>query len=242
MSDRELFLIGHLQMALAVETDKMYAESVVTHAMKFADELYPIDEPAAGEPVAWMTRPLRGSSKGKAVVCQADHTPNLELWEKPFPVYAEPPAAGEPVRVVVEPGEELSPSNLVGNRIDRMLTIGTRLYTAPPPRHRDKAVRDVLAERHRQITDEHFSPVRDDAYTGGQLASAGAAYALIASEMAKNGSVVLPACWPWDACWLKPSTPRRNLVKAAALIIAEIQRLDRAERPLGDNKGEASPA
>lgn len=43
---------------------------------------------AAGEPVAWITRPLRGSSKGKAVICQADHTPNLELWEKPFPVYA----------------------------------------------------------------------------------------------------------------------------------------------------------
>ena len=58
--------------------------------------------PAAGEPVAWITRPLRGSSKGKAVMCQADHTPNLELWEKPFPVYAAPPAAapvaaGEPV-------------------------------------------------------------------------------------------------------------------------------------------------
>lgn len=42
------------------------------------------------------------------------------------------PAAGDPVRVVVEPCEELSSSNLVGNRIDRMLTIGTRLYTDPP--------------------------------------------------------------------------------------------------------------
>ncbi len=51
------------------------------------------------------------------------------------------PAAGEPVRVVVEPGEELSPSNQVGNRIDRMLTIGTRLYTAlPAAMHGDEAV------------------------------------------------------------------------------------------------------
>lgn len=50
-------------------------------------------QPGDGEPVAWITRPLRGSSKGKAVMCQADHTPNLELWEKPFPVYAAPPAA-----------------------------------------------------------------------------------------------------------------------------------------------------
>jgi hypothetical protein len=34
--------------------------------------------------------------------------------------------------------------------------------------------------------------------------------------------------WPWDASWWKPTTPRRDLVKAGALILAEIERIDRA--------------
>lgn len=63
-------------------------------------------QPGDGEPVAWITRPLRGSSKGKAVMCQADHTPNLELWEKPFPVYAAPPAAAHGDEAVRKDFEE----------------------------------------------------------------------------------------------------------------------------------------
>jgi hypothetical protein len=34
--------------------------------------------------------------------------------------------------------------------------------------------------------------------------------------------------WPWDRKWWKPTDRRRDLVKAAALILAEIERLDRA--------------
>lgn len=34
--------------------------------------------------------------------------------------------------------------------------------------------------------------------------------------------------WCWDRSWWKPTTPRRDLVKAAALILAEIERIDRA--------------
>lgn len=34
--------------------------------------------------------------------------------------------------------------------------------------------------------------------------------------------------WPWPASSpFKPSDPRRDLIKAAALIVAEIERLDR---------------
>ena len=36
--------------------------------------------------------------------------------------------------------------------------------------------------------------------------------------------------WPWLSSWWKPSTNRRDLVKAGALILAEIERLDRAEK------------
>lgn len=34
--------------------------------------------------------------------------------------------------------------------------------------------------------------------------------------------------WPFDRRWFKPTDPRRDLVKAAALILAEIDRMDRA--------------
>jgi hypothetical protein len=38
--------------------------------------------------------------------------------------------------------------------------------------------------------------------------------------------------WPWSKKWWKPSSdPIRNLVKAGALIAAEIDRLQRAKKP-----------
>lgn len=50
-------------------------------------------QPAVGDPVAWMTRPRIGSHKGREFICEPDASLNLDQWEKPFPVYAAPPAA-----------------------------------------------------------------------------------------------------------------------------------------------------
>lgn len=89
-----------------------------------------------------------------------------------------------------------------------------------------EATADVLAERRRQIEKEGWTPEHDDEHSEGQMASAAACYAL-ASYLGNDWS---PAeHWPWDAEWWKPSDRRRNLVKAAALILAEIERLDRAK-------------
>lgn len=40
----------------------------------------------------------------------------------------------------------------------------------------------------------------------------------------------MPYDWPesWSDEWWKPKNPRRDLVRAAALLIAEIERIDRA--------------
>ena len=43
--------------------------------------------------------------------------------------------------------------------------------------------------------------------------------------------------WPWAPEWWKPSSYRRNLIKAGALIIAEIERLDRAAPPSTEIEG-----
>ncbi|HHN0237558.1 TPA: hypothetical protein ACRMYN_002435, partial [Pseudomonas aeruginosa] len=91
---------------------------------------------------------------------------------------------------------------------------------------------DVQAERRRQITVEGFDTSNDDAATCGQIAQAAGCYALHAGGIGtdwpggiRNGSALF---WPWDRSWWKPTTPRRNLVKACALVLAEIERLDRA--------------
>ena len=92
------------------------------------------------------------------------------------------------------------------------------------------AARDVLAERRRQIEAEGWTPERDDLYKNGELSDAAASYALNAGVPMRN---LRPPYWPWDSSWWKPSTPRRDLVKAAALILAEIERLDRIQRARG---------
>lgn len=38
----------------------------------------------------------------------------------------------------------------------------------------------------------------------------------------------IPYYCPWDPAWWKPLEPRCDLVKAGALILAEIERIDRA--------------
>ncbi|WAG77026.1 hypothetical protein LMK08_16755 [Metapseudomonas furukawaii] len=84
------------------------------------------------------------------------------------------------------------------------------------------AARDVLAERRRQVEAEGWTPEHDDEHNGGQLARGAAAYA------AQAGGVDGDVLFPWSENWWKPCEPRRMLVKAGALILAEIERLDRS--------------
>jgi len=93
------------------------------------------------------------------------------------------------------------------------------------------AARDVLAERARQISAEGWTPEEDDAYQARDLANAGASYALVAGLSPEHRDIIAstpPGPWPWAGSWWKPTDPRRDLVKAGALILAEIERLDRA--------------
>lgn len=92
------------------------------------------------------------------------------------------------------------------------------------------AARDVLAERRRQVSDEGWTPEHDDTHSDGEMAGAAACYALYRSHLnlPPMGGDLLEQVWPWAAEWWKPTDRRRDLVKAAALILAEIERLDRA--------------
>lgn len=99
----------------------------------------------------------------------------------------------------------------------------------------------VYRERMRQISTEGFSREHDDQWEQAELNHAASSYCLIASLQARFGSIPdlhkhRSGEWPWAPKWWKPSPdPRRNLVKAGALILAEIERLDRiAARQGGD--------
>ncbi|MBU9461333.1 hypothetical protein KTE57_17320 [Burkholderia multivorans] len=91
------------------------------------------------------------------------------------------------------------------------------------------AVRDVLAERRRQIEQEGWTTAHDDAHLAGDLALAAACYAIQASGRWAQNSFM----WPWPAEWWKPTTKRRDMVKSVALGIAEIERIDRAAARTG---------
>lgn len=109
----------------------------------------------------------------------------------------------------------------------------------------DRALRDVVMERWRQINDEGYDAIHDSEHGREQLAVAGAMYVMlpiISVAMTKDDAVTfLSRFWRFEPESFKPKTRRKDLVRAAALIIAEIDRIDRDNNdyrtgPLPDQK------
>ncbi|MCS7777270.1 hypothetical protein N0052_17640 [Pseudomonas aeruginosa] len=96
------------------------------------------------------------------------------------------------------------------------------ILAAAPGNSVPQAWLDVQAERRRQITAEGWTPEHDDLYCAAELPRAAAAYIL------NGANDEAPAIWPFVAKWWKPRDSRSNYVRAGALILAEIERLDRA--------------
>ena len=97
-----------------------------------------------------------------------------------------------------------------------------------------RAWADVLDERKRQVAVVGWTPEDDDCYLMAELAQAAACYA-ISGTPADEARYIhgrwkdhRDLFWPFARDWWKPTDRRRNLVKAGALILAEIERLDRA--------------
>jgi len=97
----------------------------------------------------------------------------------------------------------------------------------------------IAAERNRQIEVEGWTAEHDDEHGGGELAMAAASYC-VAEDMRKEyrdiDSGPPASMWPWDEEWWKPTPDDRirELVKAGALIVAEIDRLQRTEATIGE--------
>lgn len=95
----------------------------------------------------------------------------------------------------------------------------------------------ILAERDKQIG-LGYTPKSDDSYTSGDLVRVAECLLFAAQGIVE----VAKETWPWDnwqpACFTAATPPtaedrRKLLVKAAALIVAELSRLDRASETAG---------
>lgn len=105
------------------------------------------------------------------------------------------------------------------------------------------AARDVLAERLRQVSVEDWTPEHDDAHPSGEIAAFAALYAMPPAARSwpaadtgygdTFGAALCPDDWQ-----PKFGDRRRELVKAGALLLAEIERLDRASHLSGDTPAE----
>lgn len=106
-------------------------------------------------------------------------------------------------------------------------------------------VKEISAERARQVLDEGYAEEHDDKHTDESLAIAASCYAapsqIYYEFVAANGKSFTDP-WPWSTgfhrgdphnggTWMakKGKSRRRQLVIAAALLVAEIERLDREE-------------
>lgn len=94
----------------------------------------------------------------------------------------------------------------------------------------------IAAERVRQMEVEKWNTDHDDDHEDASLTHAALCYARLATFQIEDKPYapilrgLVPIDWPWTADSYKPKDARRNLVRAGALIAAEIDRLDRAEK------------
>lgn len=99
----------------------------------------------------------------------------------------------------------------------------------------------VVAERERQVNAEGWEPGHDDAHEPGVLARAGVGYAWDHAAAPGGTEQAIrwpsgrraewpPDCWPLAVAAWKPKDELRDLVRAAALVAAEADRLVRAQR------------
>lgn len=97
-----------------------------------------------------------------------------------------------------------------------------------------RALEMIAAERGRQV-EQGYTEAHDDAHRDGSLAAAAECYLSVAAIQIRTGRAA-PACfvprdWPWERQdWKNPADPVDALVKAAALLAAEADRLLRLRK------------
>ncbi|EPX83463.1 hypothetical protein [Salipiger mucosus] len=98
----------------------------------------------------------------------------------------------------------------------------------------DPIFHEVDDECRRQVEVEGWTAENDDRYFAGRLAAAGGTYALQAADTLMGRPAPereIPRTWSMDPKAWKPKDARRDLIRALALGVAELKRMQRAETP-----------
>ena len=97
-------------------------------------------------------------------------------------------------------------------------------------RDTNRILAEIAAERDRQVSAHGYDDSHDDRHTKSEIAIAAACFALSTADAHERPSIpaAIALLWPWQdyVCGRRPA--RRALIIAAAMLIAEIERLDRA--------------
>lgn len=93
----------------------------------------------------------------------------------------------------------------------------------------EKVLADIKQKRQRQVVVHKRDRLGDDMYVDGQLTSMALAFAQAAYQKELGLSdEELQVFWPWEETTPKLEQSRRELlINAAALLVADIERLDR---------------
>lgn len=193
---------------------------------------------------------LRRHDFGRYITGQlaADFACSLAAYLRDHDHAAADAGEAQPYAYVAPVSNYATRNKIVADRIGGLIPV----YTAQPAARvasLTDAARDMLAERRRQVEAEGWTPKHDDEHDKGEMARAAACYALHAGscfawradayQSAKpheGNPAAQNSLWPWDMQWWKPKDPRRDLVRAGALILAELERLDRATLLNGADK------
>lgn len=92
------------------------------------------------------------------------------------------------------------------------------------------AILAIAAERRRQIDAEGWTPEHDDEHATGELAHAAACYAMMPLRREVMGLESPRTHWRWSYQWWKPQDNRRDLIRSGAMIVAELDKMDRARK------------
>lgn len=89
----------------------------------------------------------------------------------------------------------------------------------------ERVLAQILKERDHQRAKGYTASI-DDRHTENELPQAAVSYVLNAALPAAHVQCLF--FWPWDVSTFNPEGRRADLIKAAALLVAEIERMDRA--------------
>ncbi|HHK4951253.1 TPA: hypothetical protein ACQT04_006180 [Pseudomonas aeruginosa] len=159
----------------------------------------------------------------KKIDAQADHIRRLEI--RIHELRTAQAQHSVPEEFIGRLSEFLAQRGATGKALLRELRA---MLAAAPGKEVPQAWLDVQAERRRQVEVEGYHGFRDNHYISYELSKAARAYIEVSWHALSGGlPCKKPESWPWMAGF-KWSDGRTMLVKACALALAEIERLDRA--------------